>query len=88
VVWDKSVEVFFKKPAKENLYADFNCSEKELTEIKEQVSKKNEIEIIKITKLTNKDGTQVYSVVKKTIYIADKEFFKQKRKEASKDQSI
>jgi hypothetical protein len=88
VVWDKSVEVFFKKPAKENLYADFNYSEKELTEIKEQVSKKNEIEIIKITKLTNKDGTQVYSVVKKTIYIADKEFFKQKRKEASKDQSI
>ena len=83
VVWDKSAEVIFKIPAKENLYANFNYSEKELTEIKEQVSEENEIEIIKITKLTNKDGTQVFCEVKKTIYIADKEFFKQKRKKAS-----
>ena len=80
VVWDKSAEVIFKKPAKENLYADFNYSEKELAEIKEQVSKENEIEIIKITELTNEDRTKVYCEVKKTIYIADKEFFKQKRK--------
>lgn len=84
VVWDKSAEIIFKKPAKENLYADFNYSEKELIEIKEQVSGENEIEIIKTTKLTNKDRTQVYCEVKKTIYIADKEFFKQKRRESSK----
>ncbi len=83
VVWDKSAEVFFKKPAKENLYADFNYSEKELTEIKKQVSEKGEIEIIKITQLTNEDGTQVYCEVKKTIYVADKKFYKQKRKKAS-----
>ena len=83
VVWDKSAEVIFKKPAKENLYADFNYSEKELAEIKEQVSKENEIEIIKITELTNEDKTKVYCEVKKTIYIADKEFFKQKRKKSA-----
>jgi hypothetical protein len=65
VVWDKSAEVIFKKPAKENLYADFNYSEKELAEIKEQVSKENEIEIIKITELTNKERTKVYCEVKK-----------------------
>ena len=83
IVWDKSAEVIFKKPAKENLYADFNYSEKELAEIKEQVSKENEIEIIKITELTNEDKTKVYCEVKKTIYIADKEFFKQKRKKSA-----
>lgn len=83
VVWDKSAEVVFKKPAKENLYANFNYSEKELAEIKEQVSKENEIEIIKTTQLTNKEGTKVYCEVKKTIYIADKAFFKQKRKKTN-----
>jgi 5-bromo-4-chloroindolyl phosphate hydrolysis protein len=83
VVWDKSAEIFFKKPAKENLYANFNFTEKELTEIREQVAENKEIDIIKITKLTNKDKTQVFCEVKKTIYIADKEYFKQKRKKKS-----
>lgn len=80
VVWDKSAEIFFKKPAKENLYADFNFTEKELTEIREQVAENKEIDIIKITQLTNKEKTQIFCEVKKTIYIADKEHFKQKRK--------
>lgn len=80
VVWDKSAEIFFKKPAKENLYADFNFTEKELTEIREQVAENKEIDIIKITQLTNKEKTQIFCEVKKTIYIADKELFKQKRK--------
>ena len=68
VVWDKSAEVIFKKPAKENLYADFNYSEKELAEVKERVSKENEIEIIKITELTNEDRTKVYCEVKKKLH--------------------
>mgnify|MGYP003657783790 CR=1 FL=1 len=80
VVWDKSAEIFFKKPAKENLFADFNFTEKELMGIREQVAENKEIDIIKITQLTNKDKTQVFCEVKKTIYIADKEYFKQKRK--------
>ncbi|SHJ94324.1 protein of unknown function [Maribacter aquivivus] len=80
VVWDKSAEIFFKKPAKENLYADFDFSEKELDEIRAQVAEKKEIDIIKNTQLTNKEKTQVFCEVKKTIYIADKAYFKQKRK--------
>ena len=39
-----------------------------------------EIEIVKTTELTNKEGTQVFCVVKKKIYIADKKYYKQKRK--------
>ena len=80
VVWDKSAEIFFKKPAKENLYADFDFSEKELDKIRAQVAEKKEIDIIKSTQLTNKEKTQVFCEVKKTIYIADKAYFKQKRK--------
>ncbi len=80
VVWDKSAEIFFKKPAKENLYADFNFSEDELAEIKAQVAEKKEIDVIKTTQLTNKEKTQVFCEVRKTIYIANKAYFKEKRK--------
>lgn len=80
IVWDKSAEIFFKRPAKEDLYADFNYTLKEVEEIKKKVAEGNEFEIVKTTALTNKDRSIVYCEVKKTIYIADKTFFKNKRK--------
>ena len=80
VVWDKSAEIFFKRPAKENLFATFTYSQQELDEIKQQVKTEKEVEIIKTTELTNNAGTQVFCVVKKKIYIADKIFYKNKRK--------
>lgn len=80
VVWDKSAEIFFKKPAKENLYADFNFSEDELAKIKAQVAEKKEVDVVKTTQLTNKEKTQVFCEVRKTIYIANKAYFKEKRK--------
>lgn len=83
VVWDKSAEIFFKRPAKENLYADFLYTEDELSDIKQQVLKENEIEILKTTKLTSRDGTKVYCEIKKKIYIANKKYYKQKRKKAN-----
>jgi acyl-coenzyme A thioesterase PaaI-like protein len=81
VVWDKSAEVYFKKPAREHLFADFTYAPTELEEIKNQVSQNQETEIIKTTQLTNQEGTQVYCEVRKTIYIANKQFFKEKRKQ-------
>ncbi|MEX0314306.1 MAG: DUF4442 domain-containing protein [Allomuricauda sp.] len=79
VVWDKSAEIFFRRPAKETLYAEFQYTLEELEEIKAQVAQQNELEIIKTTDLTNKDKSKVFCQVKKTIYIADKVYFKQKR---------
>lgn len=80
VVWDKSAEIFFKRPAKENLYADFTYTQNEIDDIKEKVTLEKETEITKITTLTNKDKSVVYCEVKKRIYIADKSYFKNKRK--------
>lgn len=80
VVWDKSAEILFKRPAKETLYAHFNYTGKELEEIKKRVEEENEIEIVKTTKLTNQDGSQLYCEVKKKIYVANKAFYKQKIK--------
>ncbi|MFD2585916.1 DUF4442 domain-containing protein [Croceitalea marina] len=84
VVWDKSAEIFFKRPARENLYADFEFTLEEVNEIKAGVIQKEEIEIIKITQLTNKAKDKVFCEVRKTIYIADKNFYKEKRKNSKK----
>ena len=84
IVWDKSAEIFFKRPAKEDLYADFNYTLKELADIKTRVTLEKEFEIVKTTALTNKDRSIVYCEVKKTIYIADKAYFKNKSKNRHK----
>lgn len=79
VVWDKSAEIYFKKPAKENLFAEFIFTNIEIDEIKNRIRTENEIEIVKITSLTNKEKTIVYCEIKKTIYIAKKSFYKKKK---------
>ena len=80
VVWDKSAEIFFRRPAKEDLYADFIYTIGEINEIKQKVQEQNEFEIVKTTKLTNKDKSIVYCEVHKRVYIANKAFFKEKQK--------
>ena len=84
VVWDKSAEVYFKRPAREDLHAEFTFTASELEEIKDRVRQQSETEIIKTTLLTNHDGRTVYCEVRKTIYIADKAFYKKKRQASGK----
>jgi acyl-coenzyme A thioesterase PaaI-like protein len=79
VVWDKSAQILFKRPAKEHLFADFNYTQEELEHIKKEVAEKGEFEIVKETHLKNKDGSITYCEVAKTIYIAHKAFFEEKR---------
>ena len=80
VVWDKAAEIFFRRPAKEDLYAEFIYTLEEVDEIKQKAQEQNEFEIIKTTKLTNKDKTIVFCEIRKRVYIANKVFFKEKRK--------
>ena len=80
VVWDKAAEIRFKRPAREDLFAEFTYSISELNDIKSRVEAQDEIEIVKTTLLTNKAGDKTFCEVHKTIYVADKEFFKQKKR--------
>ena len=80
VVWDKSAEIKFKRPANQNLFAEFVYTPEELENIKKRVAVENEIEIVKSTSLTNKEQTIEFCVVHKTLYIATKSFYKNKRK--------
>ena len=80
VIWDKAAQIYFRRPTFEDLYADFSYTDAELEEIRKRVQEEKEIEMIKSTSLTNKAGDTVFCTVDKTLYIADKQYFKAKRK--------
>ncbi|MES2811557.1 MAG: DUF4442 domain-containing protein [Bacteroidota bacterium] len=80
IVWDKSAHIQFKRPAREAMFASFAFTKEEIEDIIRKVKENNEIEHPKTTYITNKAGDTVFCEVTKTIYIADKAFFKNKRK--------
>lgn len=79
VVWDKAACIAYKKPAREDLYGLFVFSEEEILRIKEDVSNNNEIDYKKLVTLTNSKG-KIYAEINKTLYIAQKDYYKQKLK--------
>ena len=84
VVWDKAAQIRFKRPAREDVFASFEYTAAELETIRSRVAAEQEIEIVKTTQLQNKAGTQLFCEVDKTIYIADKKFFKEKQRRRAK----
>ena len=79
VVWDKAATIKFKRPAKENCYVDFIFTKDEIAQIKKDVSQNNEIDLVKNITITNKDKTVVFAEVSKTIYVANKKYYKLKK---------
>jgi len=84
VVWDKSAEIFFKKPARQDLYADFVFTQEEIDDIKSRVAKENEIEMVRTTELTDQSKETLFCTVNKTLYIASNDYYKAKRARATK----
>ncbi|CAM1372631.1 DUF4442 domain-containing protein [Tenacibaculum xiamenense] len=80
VVWDKNATIKFKRPAFEDAHVDFVFTQEEIDKIKERVENENEIDLVKEIKITNKEASKVFAEVSKTIYIADKKYYKRKRK--------
>ncbi len=79
VVWDKAATINYKRPAKEHLFCEFVFTDDEIESIKKQVAQTQEMTIEKTTYLTNAE-TQVFAEVIKTLYIAEKSFYKEKLK--------
>ena len=79
VVWDKSATIKFKRPAKETVFAEFIFSEEDINLIKEKVLKHGEFDLIKTPNIVDKNGVTI-AELSKTIYVADKLFYKEKRK--------
>jgi len=80
VVWDKQASIRFRRPVFENAYVDFLFTIDEIEQIKKDVVDKKEIDVEKEIKITNSEGAIVFCELTKVIYVADKAFYKAKRK--------
>ena len=79
VVWDKSSEIKFRRPAKTTAFCEFYFSSEEIAKIKQDVAEKGEIDLVKNIIITGTNN-EVYCELIKVLYIANKVHYKNKRK--------
>jgi len=79
VVWDKAVEARYKRPAKTTIYGEFIFSSEEIIAIKQEVYKNKQTDIIKTMNLVD-ENQNIIATFNKTVYIANKTFYKEKLK--------
>ena len=77
VVWDKSATIRFKRPARNTLFADFQLDDQTLANIRDQVARAGESTFTWTVALKDAAGT-VYADCDKVIYVATKDFYKEK----------
>jgi hypothetical protein len=78
VVWDKSANIRFKKPARTTLYAIFKITESDFEEIKTNVAEDGEFTKTFIIRWIDRHGL-VYAEIERLCYIADKVFYVMKK---------
>ncbi len=77
IVWDKAASIRYRKPGFTTLYADFVLPEAEIGAIRQQLQTNPELERTYTVELKDRHGV-VYTVVERTVYIADKHYYRQK----------
>jgi hypothetical protein len=77
IVWDKAASIRFRKPGFSTLYADFVLSNEEMTDILAALRDVPELERTYLVELKDVHGA-VHAVVERTVYIADKTYYRQK----------
>ena len=77
IIWDKAASIRYRKPGFSTLYADFVLDDAELAEIRAGLAKNKELERTYLVELKDGQGT-VHTVVERTVYIADKNYYRQK----------
>lgn len=77
IVWDKAASIRYKKPGRTTLYADFVLDNDELARIRARLDETPELEHDFQIELKDAGGV-VHTVVERTVYIAEKNYYKQK----------
>ncbi|AUC82830.1 DUF4442 domain-containing protein [Lacinutrix sp. Bg11-31] len=80
VVWDKAVTAKYKRPAKGAIYGEFIFTAEEIKTIKLNVLQQQQLDIVKDMVLVNAKNKTV-AEFSKTLYIAEKAFYKEKLKQ-------
>lgn len=83
IVWDKAASIRYKKPGYSTLYADFSLDKEEVEDIRHCLKQHPELDRTYLVELKDEHGT-VHTVVERTVYIADKNYYRQKSTEGDK----
>lgn len=78
VVWDKAATIKFIKPIQTNVYSKFLITDKILEEIISKVNSEQKYSIDLTTNFQDENKI-IYAEVTKTIYIAEKDYYKVKK---------
>lgn len=87
VVWDKAATIRFRRPGNQTLFAEFVISDELLAQIEEDINELKEKDFTLTVNLVDKEG-KVYAEIEKIIYIANKAYYKAKRKKRQTDASL
>ena len=83
IVWDKAASIRYKKPGFSTLFADFSLTTVEVAEIRQALDLHPELDRTFLVELKDEQGV-VHTVVERTVYIADKNHYRQKSAEGDK----
>jgi hypothetical protein len=78
VVWDKSANIKFVRPAKKTLYAKYFISDEFLESAKNEVVEHGECTRLMTIELKDEDE-KVHAVIERNVYIADKNHYEKKK---------
>lgn len=77
IVWDKAASIRYRKPGYTTLYGDFVLRKEEIAEIRAALLDMPELERTFLVELKDDQGT-VHTIVERTVYIAEKNYYRQK----------
>lgn len=80
VIWDKAATIRFKKPGKGLIKADISYTDEEIKNIERITQENGHYEFTKPVSWIDEKG-DVVSTVDKTVYVATKEYYKNRAKE-------
>lgn len=86
VVWDKEASIKYKRPAKESVFTEFIFNKEEIENIKKDVALNGETTLIKTPNIITGDGIIIAELIK-SVYVADKDFYKKKRNQKTESKS-
>jgi acyl-coenzyme A thioesterase PaaI-like protein len=79
VIWDKAASIQYKRPGRTTLYGDCTITAEEIAEVKDILTRQQEVDRVYRIELKDDSGI-VHSVVERTVYIANKDHYRQKSK--------
>jgi len=77
IVWDKSASIRYRRPAYGTVYADFTLPDVEIAQVRAALARDHETTRNYTVEIKDARG-ELYAVVERIVYIADKAFYQRK----------